>query len=238
MLSDDNGLICPAKQHFVPKIITFRDLADLRRALLAAPSEKLTTPTVEPTIARLAPESVPQQTSSDYPLLAAEPPVDIPLVTPDVLSPSAEQLPALDAELTQKENLAEVVEEQVVEVKVVQPTLTREEAVPRIQAAWRRRMKRIQLQPSDFDEEGQLYEEYSQIFPKPSKKGAVKARDRVSLKLVRGPCLSVVLALRMLVEEMDDYLERLDDELKAPDLKFEDIAKVQKSIQQRKSKIW
>lgn len=117
-----------------------------------------------------------------------------------------------------------------------------EEAGSRRIRARRQRLPRPSLQAPQLPDfvEGRLYELYelhADSFPKLNKRASGKTRDRVGLKLVRGPCLYIILALRMLVEGMDDYLECLDNELKAPDLKFEDIAKAHKSIQQRKEKI-
>ncbi|KAH7338009.1 hypothetical protein B0J17DRAFT_408221 [Rhizoctonia solani] len=116
------------------------------------------------------------------------------------------------------------------------PSLTPEEAALRISRAWRRSVKREEQRQriSDFDHGGQLYEQYRQHFPRVGIK--TPERDKLGLKLIRGPCISIVLGLQLLVEEVDAYVEALDEDIHAPGLTPSQLATTQESIKERKKK--
>ncbi|KAG8760323.1 hypothetical protein FRC11_000564 [Ceratobasidium sp. 423] len=117
-----------------------------------------------------------------------------------------------------------------------EPSITPEEAALRLFGVWRRSVKRAEQRQrlSDFDQAGQLYGQYHQHFPKIGAK--TPERDKLGLKLIRGPGINIVLGLRLLVEEVDAYVEALDEEIKAPGLTPGQLARTQESIKERKKK--
>ncbi|KAG8707891.1 hypothetical protein FRC11_007048, partial [Ceratobasidium sp. 423] len=107
--------------------------------------------------------------------------------------------------------------------------LTPDDAAYRIQVAWRRAIER-QAQRGRLHEyslEGRLYEEHRLNFPKLGR--WANERDIWVSRLIRGPCLSIVLALQMLTGEMGDYIEHIDDNLKKEGLSPKDVAEIQKA---------
>ncbi|CAE6415986.1 unnamed protein product [Rhizoctonia solani] len=83
------------------------------------------------------------------------------------------------------------------------------------------------LRERRYDPEGRLYEEHRLNFLKLGK--SATKRDKLALQLSRGPCLSIVLGLQMLVEELEDYLEHIDDNLMRENLSPKDVAELQRS---------
>lgn len=231
MLSDSCRQISLAKQYFVRRVIPFKDLDDLRTTLgVSAESIVLATsapppPTAEPTI--------------------HEPPSKGPV--PDVKNPPQTQTSAIDPKIVlpaqpvsiPAEGLpprrGPVLDSKKAENLDTRPTMTLKEAVLRLQAARSRRIRKLQPPPQRVSQlpdfaEGQLYELYDiygEDFPKLGKKAWEKTRDRISWRLVRGPCLYIVLALRMLVDEIDEYVGQLDQELQNPGLDPNGLADIQ-----------
>ncbi|CAE6406297.1 unnamed protein product [Rhizoctonia solani] len=82
-----------------------------------------------------------------------------------------------------------------------------------VSRAWRRSVERVEQRKRlwEFDPMGQLFEKYRQSFPKLGAEAS--ARDKRALKLIRGPCINIVLGLRLLVEEIDAYAEALDKDI-------------------------
>lgn len=228
MLSGEGDLICPAKQHFVHRIITFRDFADLHIQLCGSPNEQAATPEIQLQPDHLEPELTTEQAlvNASEPLVEAQ--ADD-LETPNHIEASESPHP--------EASLSQVKYELVDPVGEVSTRLTVNEAAFRIQRALRALMNRRKPRPppAEFDEEGRIYEQYNQDFFKVGLK--TKARDRLGLKLVRGPCISMVIGLQALIEELDDYLEHLGEELQAPGLNTKDLANLQKNIQQRRAKL-
>ncbi|CAE6497815.1 unnamed protein product [Rhizoctonia solani] len=117
-----------------------------------------------------------------------------------------------------------------------QPKLSLQVAALHIFRAWKRSVRREEQRRrlSDFDQEGQLYEQYRQYFPRVGTKSP--KRDILGLKLIRGPCINIVLGLRLLAEEIDVYSEALKNDIHAPGLTPAQLASTQESIKQRKKK--
>ncbi|CAE6504601.1 unnamed protein product, partial [Rhizoctonia solani] len=119
--------------------------------------------------------------------------------------------------------------EETTECEVSGTNLTIDDAAHRIQVAWRGAIER-QAQRSrlhEFSPEGRLYEEHRLNFPK-----AGKSTNKIyiwALRLIRGPCISIVLALQMLADKMVDYLKHVDDNLKGNGLSPKDVAEIQKA---------
>ncbi|KAG8730900.1 hypothetical protein FRC11_005553, partial [Ceratobasidium sp. 423] len=104
----------------------------------------------------------------------------------------------------------------------------------RIQAAWKRALER-QAQRGrlhEFSQEGRLYEEYRPNFPRLDE--LATERDIWTLRLMRGPCLSIILGLQMLVEKMEDCLQHIDDNLKGENLSPASVAEIQKANKRKR----
>lgn len=235
MLSSDGALICPAKQHLVHRVIPFDSYTDLCAKLLNTPNEEPATPGGQPGLQTHEAEPASLGTTSEPSFIITEPlagPLAEPLAEPITDTFEAPELTAIehpdrpDTPSSLSELEADSLEED--EVKTV---LTPDEAASRIQLAWTKSVKRQQLrqQLSKFDEEGRCYERYRHIFPKLGKSPG--PRELLRLRLVRGPCLSVVLALEMLVDEMVEYLEQVGEALKTPGLNPKELASLQKRIE-------
>ncbi|CUA71991.1 hypothetical protein RSOLAG22IIIB_04850 [Rhizoctonia solani] len=78
--------------------------------------------------------------------------------------------------------------------------------------AWRRSTERIAQRErlSKFNQIGQLFEQYRQCFPKLGPKAPI--RDKRALHLIRGPCINIVLGLRLLIKEIEVYEGTLNKE--------------------------
>lgn len=216
MLSDGDELICPAKKIMVHRIIEFRDLNDLRSQLNGFSVEPEHVPTLDP-----APIQARDQVSAE------EAPVVFTQAT-------ADEVPAMVSTIPQPPDAApEVVSESASEEtkpSAGPQTLSADEAAYRIQSFLGKCLTRQRLRDeSEFDEEGLCYEQFRPLFlPLVKRKGD---RDRLLLKLLRGPCLSIVLALQALTPELEDFLDNLNNRLHAPDLDPKDIAKLQRDIE-------
>ncbi|CAE6468490.1 unnamed protein product [Rhizoctonia solani] len=118
--------------------------------------------------------------------------------------------------------------EDAVEDETLDEKLNPDDAAHCIQVAWRRAIKRQaqRRRLHEFSDEGRLYEEHRLSFPKVGK--SANERDILALRLVRGPCLSIVLGLQLLIEEMRDYLEHIDENLKEGNLTPKDVEELQK----------
>ncbi|EUC54068.1 UvrD-helicase domain protein [Rhizoctonia solani AG-3 Rhs1AP] len=223
MLLGNHGIACPAKQGVISQMIVFNDIPHLRAILV----EKLSGKGAESSahhIAELLPDSGDEsgQLPPDSPLVETMPnhqdAYEVALDT----SPSRPETPVSLPDSESQDD--EVVEDEKSEGK-----LTPEDAAHCIQSAWRRSVEREaqRRRLNEFDLEGRLYEEHRLNFPKMGK--SATERDILALRLVRGPCLSIVLGLQMLIEEMKDYLEHIDDNLKAEGLGPKDVDELQKS---------
>lgn len=218
MLLGNHGVVCPAKQGLITQTIVFNDIPHLHSILFDKLSGKTTEsssrnlPGLLPDLREESEEILPETTL--YPQDAYEVPLGI--------SPSRPESPIAAAD-------PEAQDEQVIQDENVEAKLTPEDAVLCIQTSWRtaseRQAQRRRL--NEFDHEGRLYEEYHSHFPKMGKLST--ARDMWALRLIRAPCLSIVLALQMLVAEMEEYLEHIDDNLKGENLSLNDVAEIQKT---------
>ncbi|CAE6538453.1 unnamed protein product, partial [Rhizoctonia solani] len=113
-----------------------------------------------------------------------------------------------------------------------------EYAALRIFGAWKRSVERVEQRKRlwEFDQQGQLYEQYCQSFPRLGKKAP--HRDQLHSELIRGPCLSIVFGLRLLAEGIDGYLEALNEEVPVSGLLTTptEVTSFHDSIKKRKMK--
>jgi hypothetical protein len=215
MISDCSELICPAIRPLIHRIIQFSDLNDLYAKLNVSLTDSANT---ELTV--LAKPSPPSRSLTTEKAVLEDPLV--PVDTVDTIG-------AVDTvEASREAPLEDAAEE--IEGDDKQKALSQEEAAARIATAWRNyRAKQRIFQQSKLSEEGQIYEQFRSFFAILSKKGG--KRDGLLQRQIRGPCLSIVIALRILVQELDERLEDLDDALQAPgDLRPKALAEIQKGI--------
>ncbi|GAB1522822.1 hypothetical protein RhiTH_005946 [Rhizoctonia solani] len=133
-------------------------------------------------------------------------------------------------------SIADANAEEVSSGHIIEPKISPEGAALLVYRAWRRSVDREEQRRrlSDFDQAGQLYEQYRPYFPKCGPKAP--KRDKVGLRLIRGPCIDVIVGLRALVEEIDTYSEALNEEIQAPGLTPAQVASTQESIKERRKK--
>ncbi|CCO36370.1 TPR and ankyrin repeat-containing protein 1 AltName: Full=Lupus brain antigen 1 homolog [Rhizoctonia solani AG-1 IB] len=224
MLLGSYGVACPAKHFFIPETIIFDNMPHLRSILLDRLNRKAT---------GLCPQDLPQSAnlgSLPNELLPESPVVETaPYHPPDTyevpvnVSPSRPETPSVLSDSEAQDG------EDVIEDNVSEDKLTPDDAASCIQVAWRRAIKRQaqRRRLHEFSDEGRLYEENRLNFPKVGK--LADKRDILALHLVRGPCLSIVLGLQMLIEEMQNYLEQIDENLKAENLSPRDVEDLQKA---------
>ncbi|KAF8598545.1 hypothetical protein BDV93DRAFT_561252 [Ceratobasidium sp. AG-I] len=218
MLSDSYERACPAKRTMVHRVIEYRDMTDLRSQLNGFSVEPEHVP---------APEPIPAQGQSQAPI--AVPSAIIPQSTVDE-APVAAEVGSLPPAAILEAAPEAATEGTKPDLEQQEPALSKDEAVYRIQSFWRKCLTRRRLRDeSQFDEEGACYELFRPFFLPLAKRKA--ERDRLVLWLVRGPCLSIVLALQSLVRELEEFVDDLNSRLHAPDLNPKDIAKLQKDIQ-------
>lgn len=216
MLSDGSQLICPAKQHSVHQVIVFRNLADLYSQLsgILVEQESVPTPSLNPTTSP-SPPTVPGTS-----VIATQPAMYKTIVEAEVDS-SPQDVATEMAPETTLEDIKPGTEPEII---------SKDDAAYRIQSFWRKCLTRRRLRDeSEFDEEGARYEQFRPLFLVFIKQ--TKSRERLLLWLLRGPCLSVFLALQTLIQELEEFLENLNNRLKAPGLNPKNIAQVQKEIE-------
>ncbi|CAE6477183.1 unnamed protein product [Rhizoctonia solani] len=223
MLLGNHGIACPAKQGLLTQTIIFNDIPHLRAILV----EKLSGKGAESSshhLTELLPDPGDEsgQLLPDSPLVETMPHHQDAYEVPLDMSPSRPESPVSLPDSESQDD--EVIEDEESEGK-----LTPDDAAHCIQSAWRRSVEREaqRRRLNEFDLEGRLYEEHRLNFPKMAK--SVTERDVWALRLIRGPCLSIVLGLQMLAEDMGDYLEHLDDNLKKENLSPKDVAEIQKT---------
>ncbi|CAE6446884.1 unnamed protein product [Rhizoctonia solani] len=222
MLLDNREIAYPVEQSLITQTIVFNDIPHL----LAILGNKLNGATAESgpfVLPDLLPD--PKDESGemlpDSPLADTTPhhediyetPLDIPSSRPEtpVSLPDSESQDVIEDKGEDEE-----------------AGLTPDDAARCIQTAWRRSVERQaqRRRLNEFGLEGRLYEEHRLNFPKMGK--SATERDVLALRLVRGACLPIVLGLQMLVEEMKDYLEHIDDNLKGEGLTPKDVDGLQK----------
>ncbi|CUA71989.1 TPR and ankyrin repeat-containing protein 1 [Rhizoctonia solani] len=226
MLLDNREIAYPVEQSLIAQTIVFNDIPHM----LALLGNKLNGATVESgpfDLPDLLPD--PRDESGeilpDSPLAETTPhhediyetPLDMPSSRPETpvsLPDSGSQ----DDEVAEDEGDGE------------DDKLTPDLAAQRIQSAWKRSVQRQaqRRRLNEFDPEGRLYEEHRLNFPKTVKSTAGR-RDVWTLRLIRGPCLSIILGLQMLTEDLGDYLEHIGDNLKKDNLSPKDVAEIQKT---------
>ncbi|KAJ1305415.1 hypothetical protein OPQ81_000427 [Rhizoctonia solani] len=226
MLLGNHGIACPAKQSLITETIAFSDISHLRTILL----DRLNGETTGSNSWDLTETYGSMDASKEAPPAPFSPLVE---ATPqhqadayEVLFEASPSRPETPVSLSDSESQFE---KETVEDEVVQDQLTPENAAHCIQSAWRRAIKR-QAQRSrlhEFSPEGRLYEEHRLNFPKTGK--SATERDIWALRLIRGPCLSIILGLQLLIEAMGDYLEHIDDNLKGEGLSPKELADIQKA---------
>ncbi|CAE6538460.1 unnamed protein product [Rhizoctonia solani] len=224
MLLGNHGIACPAKQGLITETIIFNNLPHLHSILLDRANEKAMDPDSQDVAELHDPRDPSMEIPPDSPLVETTPyhSPESHEAPPDV-SPSRPETPS---SVSDSQSQAE---EELIEDETSTGKLTPDDAAHRIQVAWRRvaekQAQRRRLH--EFPHEGRLYEEHRLNFPKAGKK--TNERDILALRLIRGPCLSIILGLQMLVEAMRDYLEHIDENLKEEGLSVKDVEEIQKT---------
>ncbi|KAH7338006.1 hypothetical protein B0J17DRAFT_768225 [Rhizoctonia solani] len=223
MLLGTYGMACPSKQGPNIKTVVFNDIPHLHAILF----EKLRGETTDSGPSDL-PELLPDPRDELGEILPHSPLVkttthhqgvyEVPL---DV-SPSRPETPSSISG-------SESQDEEVFEEEVSEDKLTPEDAAHYIQVAWRRSTERQaqRRRLNEFSPQGRLYEEQRLNFPRVGK--SATDRDILTLRLIRGPCLFIVLGLQMLIDEMKDYLEHIDENLQRDGLCPKDVDELQKN---------
>ncbi|KDN40057.1 hypothetical protein RSAG8_08378, partial [Rhizoctonia solani AG-8 WAC10335] len=223
MLLGNHGVACPAKQGLITQTIIFNDISHLRAILFDRLSGK-TTDSSSLNLPELLPD--PRGESGeilpDSPLVETTPHHQDAYDVPPDMSPSRPETPLSLPD-------SEPQDDEIFENEDLGDKLLPDDAAHCIQAAWRRSVERQaqRRRLNEFDHEGRLYEEHRLNFPKVGKSST--GRDVLALRLIRGPCLSIVLGLQLLMEEMKEYLEHIDDNLKGDGLSPKDVDELQKT---------
>ncbi|CCO36263.1 hypothetical protein BN14_10394 [Rhizoctonia solani AG-1 IB] len=126
--------------------------------------------------------------------------------------------------------------EELLENHGAKPKMSHEDAALLILRAWRRSLNREEQKQrlSDFDPAGRMYQQYHPYFPRCGAKAS--ERDKLGLRLIRGPCIEIAIGLRAISEEIDIYSEILNDDIHAPGLTLAQVASTQESIKERRKK--
>ncbi|CAE7084965.1 unnamed protein product [Rhizoctonia solani] len=118
-------------------------------------------------------------------------------------------------------------------------SLSLEDAVSRVSGAWRKMIKRLEQRTRfwEFNKVGRLYEKYRHYLPRLGPNAS--NRDKLALKLIRGPAFDIILGIKLLVEEVDDYANALSEDVPAPaPVSFAQAAiSTQENIEGRRKKI-
>ncbi|KAF8691973.1 UvrD-like helicase C-terminal domain, partial [Rhizoctonia solani] len=229
MLLGNAGVACPAKQSLVANTITFDNIPHLRSLLFdrlnRGAADCCSQDSLEPFNLQIAPDGLsesPVVECTTYHQTDAHN-INVSLSGPEIAS----ALP----------DLKSPDEDQLLEDEVLEEKLKPDDAARCIQEAWKKAIKRQAQRHRlhEFSDEGRLYEVQRLHFPKAGK--SAERRDVLALHLIRGPCLSIVLGLQMLVEEMREYLEHIDDNLKEDNLKPKDVEELQKKNKKNQQKV-
>ncbi|KAF8686304.1 UvrD-like helicase C-terminal domain [Rhizoctonia solani] len=229
MLLGNAGVACPAKQSLVANTITFDNIPHLQSLLFdrlnRGAADCCSQDSPEPFNLQIVPDGLsesPVVECTTYHQTDAHN-INISLSGPEIAS----ALP--DSKSPD--------EDQLLEDEVLEEKLTPDDAARCIQEAWKKAIKRQAQRHRlhEFSDEGRLYELQRPHFPKAGK--SAERRDVLALHLIRGPCLSIVLGLQMLVEEMREYLEHIDDNLKEDNLKPKDVEELQKKNKKNQQKV-
>ncbi|CAE6473611.1 unnamed protein product [Rhizoctonia solani] len=224
MLLGNHGVACPAKQGLVKRTIIFDNFAHLR-AILFGGSKETTGVNFPPPFELHDPRDTSIEALPESPLAETTPHHEVD--ASQAHATTSLSRPETPLYFSDSQSQAE---EEDPKDSGLKAKLTEEAALQRIQPAWRRaieiRAQRRRLH--EYTDEGRLYEEHRHNFPKMGK--SADKREASALYLIRGPCLSIVLGLQMLVEEMGEYLEHIEDNLKGEEnLTPKDVAEIQKT---------